>query len=46
MGNIMFRVSPAVTLAWEYRRLLADFRNQPFANERGDHVNLGIAYIF
>ena len=46
MGNIMFKVSPALTFAWEYRRLLTDFRNQPFANERGDHVNLGIAYSF
>jgi len=46
MGNIMFKVSPAVTLAWEYRRLLTDFRNQSFANERGDHVNLGVAFAF
>jgi len=46
MGNIMFKVSPALTFAWEYRRLLTDFRNQPLANERGDHVDLGIAYMF
>jgi hypothetical protein len=46
MGNLMYKLSPNVTFAWEYRRLLTDFRNQAFANARGDHVNLAIAYIF
>jgi hypothetical protein len=42
----MLKLSPAVTLAWEYRRLLTDFRNQRAANERGDSANMGVAYIF
>jgi hypothetical protein len=46
MGNLMYNLTSNVTFAWEYRRLLTDFRNQPFANERGDHVNLAIVYMF
>jgi hypothetical protein len=46
MGNLMFKLTPNVTFAWEYRRLLTDYRNQAFANERGDHVNLAVGYIF
>lgn len=46
MGNLMYRPIPHVTFAWEYRRLLTDFRNQPAANERGDHANMAVGYIF
>jgi len=46
MGNVMYKLSPNLTFAWEYRRMLTDFRNQTFANERGDHINLAVAYIF
>ena len=46
MGNIMYKINPAFTWAWEYRRLLTDFRNQPTAGERGDQVNMAIAYMF
>jgi hypothetical protein len=46
MGNLMYKWTPNMTVAWEYRRLLTDFRNQRAANERGDVANLGIAYIF
>ncbi len=46
MGNVMYKYNPHFTIAWEYRRLLTDFRNQPLANERGDHANLGFAYTF
>ena len=46
MGNIMYKYSPNVTFAVEYRRFLTDFRNQLLADERGDHVNLAIAYSF
>lgn len=46
MGNLMYKISPAFTWAWEYRRLLTDFRNQPAAGERGDHVNMALAYTF
>ena len=40
MGNLIYNLSNNVTFAWEYRRILTDYRNQIFANERGDHVNL------
>ena len=46
MGNIMYKLSPHVTVASEYRRILTDFRNQAAANERGDSANLAFAYIF
>jgi hypothetical protein len=46
MGNLMYKFSPAITLAAEYQRFLTDFRNQLFANERGDQANLAIAYFF
>src|SRR5579871_2420511 len=46
MGNIMYKLTPHATIAWEYRRLLTDYRNQLAANERGDTANLALAYIF
>ena len=46
IGNIMYKLSPYITFAAEYRRFLTDFKNQLFANERGDHANLAIAYSF
>jgi hypothetical protein len=46
MGNLIFKLTPNVIFAGEYRRLLTDYRNQPFGNERGDHVNLAVGYIF
>jgi len=46
MGNIMYKISPALTWALEYRRFLTDFRNQLLANERGDHVDMAVAYMF
>lgn len=46
LANLMYKFSPLVTFALEYRRFLTDFRNQLLADERGDHVNLAIAYSF
>ena len=46
MTNLMYKFSPNVTFAWEYRRFLTDFRNQLFADERGDHINFAVAYAF
>jgi hypothetical protein len=46
MGNLMYRLSNNLTFSWEYRRMLTDYRNQIFANERGDHVNLGVVFMF
>ena len=45
-GNVIYKYSPNVNFAWEWRRFLTTWKNQPFANEKGDHVNLGVAYIF
>jgi hypothetical protein len=46
MGNIMYKPVNGLTFAWEYRRLLTDFVNQREANERGDHVDMAIGYVF
>lgn len=46
MGNLIYRLNLNIGLALEYRRLLTDYRNQVFANERGEHVDLGILYSF
>ena len=35
-----------INMSVEYRRILTDFRNQSPFNERGDHLDLGFAYIF
>ena len=46
MGNLMYKFSPHVTFAWEWRRFLTDFRNQRSADEQGDHANMAVAYTF
>jgi hypothetical protein len=46
MGNVIYKLTPNVVFAGEYKRLLTDYRNQTFANERGDNVNLAVGYIF
>ncbi len=46
MGNLIYNLSNNVTFAWEYRRILTDYRNQIFANERGDNVNLAVVFMF
>ena len=46
MGNLMYKWSPAVTFAWEWRRFLTDFRNQRLANNKGDQANMAVAYTF
>jgi len=46
MTNLMYKLSPHVTWALEWRRFLTDYRNQQVLNAIGDHVNLAIGYIF
>ncbi len=46
MGNIMYKPAPPVTFGLEYRRFLTDWLQQPLASERGDHVNLAVAFAF
>jgi hypothetical protein len=46
MGNLIYKMTPHAPIAWEYRRLLTDFRNQAAANERGETANLALVYVF
>lgn len=46
MTNLMYKVSPHITWALEWRRFLTDYRNQQALNAIADHVNLAIGYIF
>jgi hypothetical protein len=46
MTNLMYKPWPRMTWAWEWRRFLTDYRNQPAAYAIGDHANMAIAYIF
>lgn len=46
MANIIDKLTKNINASVEYRRILTDFRNQIPGNERGDHIDLGLAYIF
>jgi hypothetical protein len=46
MVNLMYKFSPDVTFALEWRRFLTNYRNEQALNNLGDHVNLAIAYTF
>jgi hypothetical protein len=46
MANVIDRMTRNISVSLEYRRILTDYRNQLTSNERGDHVDLGLAYIF
>jgi hypothetical protein len=46
MANVIDRMTKNIAVSLEYRRILTDYRNQLTANERGDHVDLGLAFIF
>jgi hypothetical protein len=46
MGNIMYNFTRHTTVAWEYRRILTDFRNQISSNVRGNTIDLAFAYMF
>jgi hypothetical protein len=46
MANLLFKLSPSVTFAWEYRRFLTHFKNQRASNENGDQANLAVLYTF
>jgi hypothetical protein len=46
MANVIDRLTRNISASFEYRRILTDFRNQLPGNERGDHLDLGVAYIF
>jgi len=46
MVNFMYKFSPDVTFAWEWRRFLTNYRNQLAANNLGDQANMAVAYAF
>lgn len=46
MANIMYKYSPHVTFAWEWRHFLTGYLNQQRANNRVDHLNFSAAYTF
>jgi hypothetical protein len=46
MANVIDRLTRNISLSLEYRRIVTDYRNQLAADERGNHVDLGLAYIF
>ena len=46
MVNLMYKFSPNVTFAWEWRRFLTNYRNQLAANNLGVQANMAVAYTF
>jgi hypothetical protein len=46
MSNIMYFLSPGVTLSAEWRRFLTNYRFQPLLNNIGHQYNVAIAYTF
>ena len=46
MTNLMYKVSPHFTWAWEWRRLMTDYQNQQSLNAIIQTANMAIAYVF
>jgi hypothetical protein len=46
MGNLIWKTTPHVNIAWEFRRMLTNFRDQPSATLPADTEDLAVAYIF
>jgi hypothetical protein len=46
MTNLMYKASPHITFAWEWRRILTDYRNQQAMNAIIQVANMGIAFSF
>ena len=46
MGNLVYKWSPSVSLAWEWKRFLTNYLNQRGFDEKGDHVNMAVAFTF
>ena len=44
--NLIYSLSPRMTFAWEWRRFLTDYKNQPAANNASDHGDLAVSYTF
>jgi hypothetical protein len=46
MTNLMYKVSPHITWAWEWRRLMTNHQNQQTLNATINVANMAIAYVF
>lgn len=46
MTNLMYKVSPHITWAWEWRRLMTDYQNQRSLNAIIQVANMAISYAF
>jgi hypothetical protein len=46
MANIMYKFSPHITWAWEWRRLMTNYQNQKALNATINVGNMAIAYAF
>ena len=46
VGNLIYKYTQHVNFAWEWRRLLTNWKDQRAADETGDHFNFAAAYIF
>jgi hypothetical protein len=44
VGNVLYKFSPSVTFAFEWRRILTNYQNQPSQNARGDTANIAALY--
>jgi hypothetical protein len=46
MTNLVYKFSPHITWAWEWRRLLTKYQNQQTLNANINVGNMAIAYVF
>jgi hypothetical protein len=46
MTNLMYKVSPHITWAWEYRRLMTNYQNQATLNAILQTANMAMSYAF
>ncbi len=46
MANLMYKFSPHITWAWEWRRLMTNYQNQKSLNANINVGNMAIAYSF
>jgi len=45
-ANVMYKPSPNITFAWEWRRFLSNYKNLPAASNVSDHANMAVGYVF
>jgi hypothetical protein len=45
MTNLIYKLGPHVTLAWEFRRLLTNYQNQRSLNAIIETANMAVGFI-